>query len=188
MKRLLVISVTLSIVGLISSCSVQYGAASANKYVGGYWGQWYSIDTWMYQGSVGDFIVYSPSNHPSNYCFKVVANNSPDDIQNGKWYTCTGYIEYHYYTIPKNFSVASKSFVNNDLPYLSCNGSEIIRRPATIKVSKDNDGTTYNIFFDEVGFGFEIPKGKRKLTSGAKTTFWTIGGILLAAIVYGISS
>lgn len=197
MKRLLYVSVILAIMTFITSCSTQYGAASANKYIGGYWGQWYEIPYWMFQGSIGDFVVYHPDQHPSNYSFKIYTNNPPtfttDDIKHGKWYTCSGYIEYHYYTkYPKNYTQASKDFVNLDLPSLRCKGSEVLRRPATIKIYKDKDVTTYNIYFDDVGFGFSKSNGKLKMTAGAKTALWSIlgsvGAIVFSALLYGIAS
>lgn len=197
MKRLFFLFVALSIMPFITSCSIQYGSAAANKYIEGYWGQWYEIPYWMCNGSIGDFIVYHPDQHPSDYCFKIHTTNPPtfssDDIKHGKWYTCSGYIEYHYYTkYPTNYAHASKDFVNLYLPSLSSVGAEVLRRPATIKIYKDKDVTTYNVYFDDVGFGFSRSNGKLKMTRGAKNALWgvfgSIGVILMSALLYGLSS
>ena len=194
MQKLLYLSIIVVLSLTTTSCSMQYGAASVNKYVAGYWGNWQNIQNWMARGSIGDLIVYHPNQHPSDYCFKLYTDNPPifssDDVKHGKWYTCSGYIEYHYYTeFPKNFKVASKDFVNLDLPSLRCRGDKILRRPATIKIYKDKDVTTYNVFFDDVGFGFSRSNGKLKMTSGAKTAIWSVlgglGAILLSAVIIG---
>ena len=77
-------------------------------------------------------------------------------VSKGEWKEYRGYVEYHS-SNPYYSSGDSDYFVKNKLPYLSSSGEYIIKRFATIKVQRGSPSYTYNVFFDNVGFGVTIP-------------------------------
>ena len=141
--------------GNMSNCSMSY-----NKYIDGYWGNWNIFNQFSrasFYGTPGNFIVYAGHRHKSDYSLKIVANNcylsSKDKqaIKSRRWYEYKGYITYRHYE-----QKSSKEYIR-DFDYVLTSGPYEITRPATIKVFPMKDRYCYNIYFDGVGIGLNIP-------------------------------
>lgn len=152
---------------LISGCGVYKNNISYCQYLGGYWGQWKNYynysdgwgygTKWAYWGEKDNFVVYEQGNHPSDFSYRITILSFDDKkLSKGEWKEYHGYVEYHS-SKPYYSSGDSDYFVKNKLPNLSSYGEYIIKRFATIKVQRGSPSYTYNVFFDNVGFGVTIP-------------------------------
>lgn len=156
------LSLSFLLTPFLTGCGVT-NTISTNQYIEGYWGRWQTPSYWGYHGSPGSFIVYNPGylrdNHPSNFCFRITINNfNKDSLPKEEWRNYYGTIEYHTVSRPTDYKYASKVFVQTDLDNLSKVGNYLVKRSAQIKVFKKKNGSyTYNILFDDVGFGVSIP-------------------------------
>ena len=146
---------------VFSSCSIIYNRMTTNRYLDGYWGpQWKELNGSGYYGNPGRFVVYNHAyyGHPSEFSYRITINNYDDSsLSNGKWYVFSGAIEYHTVSAPSSYKEASRNFVKYNVETLSKGGNYSVTRSAQIKVHKDKNGYTYNVFFDDVGFGVTIP-------------------------------
>ena len=158
---------TLLGVFLISGCGLIYNDISYCQYLGGYWGSWenyYEYNNgwgygtkWSYQGKRDNFVVFEYGKHPSDFSYRISITSFDDkSLPKGEWKEYRGYVEYHT-NHPVYSSGDSEYFVKYTLPYLSCSGEYVIRRPATIGVNRGSQRYTYNVLFDNVGFGVTIP-------------------------------
>lgn len=145
-----------------------------------YWGEWNSFSSnIMFWGNYSDFIIYDARNHKSEYFFKLKINNYiipskkiiKQHIKSGQWFNYDGYVEYwvheDYPTIkdvfkkfggPKRHNFEGTGIYNKDK-------KPIVKRVAQAKIQilcrkwGKNVQRTYNIFFDDVGYGLTIYGG-----------------------------
>lgn len=152
---------------LISGCGVYKNNISYCQYIGGYWGRWknyYEYDTyggygtrWAYWGEKDNFVVYRQGDHPSDFSYRItILSFDENKLPKDEWKEYRGYVEYHSYD-PSYSSGNSEYFVRHQLPELSSSGNYVIKRWATIKVKRGSPSYTYNVLFDNVGFGVTIP-------------------------------
>ena len=137
------------------------------SYFDGYWSDWY-LTAASIKGDYSGFIVYLSSEGPWNYRFKFTINNMAfpnkkqrkKDIKNGNYYVFSGTVEYY---ISDDEPSVLENFRRNRGPYFVpaklANGrpTKKITSKATIKIAPFKDlPRTYNIFFDNVGFGINL--------------------------------
>lgn len=140
------------------------GDAYYCQYVDGYWGQWQKVVAFRPQfiGRPDDFGVGFMTSSPRLYFAKIRVNgfNKKDLKSNGSFTEYSGTIEYTIHDgKPENrhnILKQSRAFVEY---FGKIEGSETITRPVTIKICKGRrrGAIIYNIFFDHVGIGLDIP-------------------------------
>lgn len=162
---LLAISFFVSGCGLLPTSS-GYGGKDAYycRYVDGYWGQWLKIEAFapQYIGSPDNFGIGFMTSSPRTYFAKVKVNGfSKSDLKKrGQFYRYNGTIEYWIIDYKKEnrykYDHQSRTFVER---FGQVYTNETITRPATISICKGNrrGSIVYNIYFDNVGIGFDIP-------------------------------
>ena len=149
------------ILGNMSNRSMSY-----NKYIDGYWGEWERFSDYgrpSFYGTPGNFIVYSGTNHKSDFHIKVEAFNcnisikDKDAIKAKRWFTYKGQVTFKT-EAPQNCrkNIVIRSFVDCYFGNLNGNG-RVITVPATIKIYPMRDRYCYNIYFDGLGVGLNIP-------------------------------
>lgn len=148
-----------------TSCGILYNSynrVSYSTYIDGYWGEWNyfnQYDNASFYGNPSDFIVYCGGTHKSYYAIKVVANNcylSPKD-NSRTWYEYNGYITYKTNNLYDGGEKCSREYIRGFDYTLDIWSPKQVTRPATIKIYPKRDGFVYNIFFDSVGLGLNIP-------------------------------
>ncbi len=128
------------------------------EYRGGYWGEWDRSYTCAAKGNVGSFVLYPDSNHPSEWGMKVTVNglNSKNDLESDEWETFSGLFEF--YSSETTTSKAVQKVVRSwNYSYLRPHGSIHYSRPATIKAQRGFGCVIYNVYFDDVGIGIQLP-------------------------------
>ena len=163
MKRHILI--LLSII-VFTACGPTY-RLSYNKYIDGSWGEWdvESHPGYVAYGTPDDFVYYHSWTHPSQYVFKVkIYNFSTEKLKQGKgegvdfFGTITYRRRTHWgaYTIGMyDYKKQSRYFVDSPI---DADTNEFITRNAKIKAFYHRGGAiTYNVFFDDVGFGLTVP-------------------------------
>lgn len=162
MKRIILFSLSaLLFTGCGIFSNMSNSQVSYNKYIDGFWGNWETFNPFSnvsFYGTPGNFIVYQGYGHKSDYSLKIVANNcflSTKDktaIKSHRWYEYKGTITYRTY---KRYN-SSKDYIKA-FDYVLISGTYEVTRPATIKVYPMKDRYCYNIYFDGVGIGLNIP-------------------------------
>ena len=158
MKKIILL---LSLLCVFSACGIltysnyPFGHCA---YIGGYWGDWERYYTYKFQGTPGNFVVYYEYDHPSDYGYRVMISNYNDyRVTKNDWAEFQGSIEYKVseYSLQNNtYKELSKEFVSRSRPTsIGVN----IKRPATISIKKYGSAYLYNIYFDDVGLGVQIP-------------------------------
>ena len=164
MKILNKLIVLFALIPLISSCRTLLNMSIDSdvyfcEYRGGFWGEWSrSIMFCTAKGSVGNFVLYPDSVHPSEWGTRVYVNGLNDlkQLKKGEWYEYSGTIEY--YSTKSTLALAIEDLVRNAI---SCHvrpvSGNLFSIPATIKVRKGTGRIVYNILFDNVGIGIQLP-------------------------------
>lgn len=153
---------------LLLSCCVLFSACGIlsysnypfahHAYIGGYWGDWEHYSIYKFQGTHGNFVVYLQDHHPNDYSYRVtVSNYNEYRVTKNDWAEFQGSIEYKVseYSLQNNtYKELSKEFVSRSWPTpIGVN----IKRPATIRIRKYGSAYVYDIYFDGVGLGVQIP-------------------------------
>lgn len=148
MKKLII--VVLTVVSSLTAMGQQYAAC-----VNGYWTDWNSSWSINFRSTTDGFILCSDNNTPWDYSFKCSYDNR-SGYKDGKWTVYSGIVEYYtssdYPTITSILSRSSYPFVHpgtwTDARKHTAN--------AQVRIRKNIVGKTYNVWFDNVGFGVSL--------------------------------
>ena len=167
---ILLFTVLLTRCGIYDNLSPQHLMYS--EYIDGYWGSWKyfeyessssTVINSIFHGSLNDFVVHSRVSHPSEFGIRVkVKYFDESQLSLDTWASFSGTIEYRHDGY-SDIQSESKWFIQHRLYGLSLSSpssvfNKIAKRNATIKIMKSKNSYTYNIYFDGVGIGLDVPK------------------------------
>lgn len=155
------------------SCSLLYSGSSdySNNtvdvcyYKDGYWGNWHSDYKKSRQtsGTNQNFVLHNKYGHPSDYTIKIdISSPLPsDDVLQKQWVVRSGLVTAY---VRKGISSRREQnlYIIQNFGNVENVGTFIkVTRSATIKIKIFRKGRIcYNIYFDDVGIGIDMPKLK----------------------------
>lgn len=150
MKKLLVL--VIAVVSSLTAMGQQYAAC-----VNGYWTDWEGgLGSVTFQETNNGFILYQSTGKPWDFSFRCTMDMQ-SSYKEDKWTVYSGTAEYYtskdYPTIASMFSSYHYPFVYPCYFYPDARKHTV---RAQIKIRKNIFGKTYNIWFDNVGFGVSL--------------------------------